>query len=282
MNRRRLPLVVLLSGALFGASHRSTDLGAWVDQAEAALARGDYARAEQLFERAEPRAPDPGRVALGLAAAKYRLALQQPARAVVLLREAEALYRCCLDADYRGRAVALVGLGNCLIRESAARDSEAASSAVEQYAKAERDRPGAELLDIARHNRQRAALLARQIATAPPEKSDRPPPAEDSDRDRKPPESSPQSTDTADRGDGKKAGVRFGKAEPGQIATENDAAPSPGKGDLPPIPDRDGQPPLTATQAREHLEQAARRIIEEARQHRRGATRAAGPGLQDW
>jgi tetratricopeptide (TPR) repeat protein len=283
MSKRLVPWAIVLTGVLFGAAPRSADPGTLLAEADAALARGDYARAEQLFERAEPRATDPGRVALGLATAKYRLALQTPARAALLLSQAEALYRCCLDADYPNRPLALVGLGNCLVRESASRDAAAAAAAAERYTEAEHDRADADLADVARHNRLRALLLARQIATAPPEKSDRPPPGDDPERDRKPPESSPpQAQDAADRGDGKKSGVRASKADAGQVATETDDAPSPGKGPLPPVPDRDGLPPLTPSQAREHLEQAARRVIEEARQHRRGSVRPAAAGVPDW
>jgi hypothetical protein len=274
--------MIVLTGALFGATPRSPDSGALVDEAEAALARGDNARAEQFFERAEPRAPDPGRVALGLASAKYRLALRTPARAAALLSQADALYRCCLDAGYPDREVALVGLGNCLVRESAGRDAAATTSAAERYAEAEQDRTNADLVDIARHNRLRALLLSRQIVTAPPEKPERLPPGEDPERDRKPPESTPQTQDAADRGEGKRAGARAAEADAGQSATPTDEAPAPGKGKLPPVPDREGLPPLTATEARQHLEQAARRVNDEGRQHRRGAARPAAAGVPDW
>src|SRR5207237_10712639 len=69
---------------------------ALLDEGDAAFARGDYAAAAALYERAEPRAHDPGRVALGLADAKYRLA-EASGDPGPELAEAEQLYRACLD-----------------------------------------------------------------------------------------------------------------------------------------------------------------------------------------
>jgi hypothetical protein len=281
MSRPLAATVALLVVALLGATPRWSDPAALRDAAEAALARGNYGLAEQLFERAEPRATDPGRVTLGLATAKYRLALEAPTRASSLLAEAEQLYGCCIAPDYPGRVSALIGQGNCLLRQSAGRDAGAAGVAAERFADAEHAGGATELATIARHNLQRARLLARQIPTAPEQKPDKPPPGDDPDHDRKPPESASQPQDLADAGDGKRTGARA-KADAGQAATPSDESQSPGKGELPPVPDRDGQPPLTPPAAREHLERAARRIMEEARQHRRGNARTPAPSVRDW
>jgi tetratricopeptide (TPR) repeat protein len=280
MKRPLAAIVAVLAGSLIAATPRSIDSAALLDEGDAALARGDYGLAESLFERAEPRAADPGRATLGLAAAKYRLALAMPGRGE-LLSEAEALYRSCLDPDDPDRTLALVGLGNCLVRESASHDAGAAWSAAERFAEAGRGN-NAELAEVARHNLQRARLLARQIPTAPPDKSDKPPSGDDSEHDRRPPESAPQPQELADHGDGKRAGARAANADPGKTATATDETRAPGKGELPPVPDRDGQPLLTAPEARQHLEQAARRIMEEARQHRRSNIRPSAPGVPDW
>jgi hypothetical protein len=281
MNRRLGSLIPLLAVALTGATPGPANLSATIDAADSAYARGDYVLAEELYGNAEPRSPDPGRVALGLATAKYRLALGGPGRTATLLAEAEELYRCCLALDDSRRSEALVGLGNCLLRDAGNRDAGAAWSAAEQFAEARREPGGTELVETARHNLQRARLLARQIPTAPPEPPEKPP-SDDPERDRKPPEGAPRPQDLSDENGGKRAGARPEAADSGQPSTTEDEARSPGKGELPPVPDQDGQPPLTPPQAREHLEQAARRIMEEGRHHRRGAARAPAPGVRDW
>jgi tetratricopeptide (TPR) repeat protein len=280
MKPRPALLFALLAAALVAATPRR-DSAALASEADAAFARGDYALAGELYARAEPRAPDPGRVTLGLAAAKYRLASGAPERAGALLAEAEALFRCCLDADNPRRAEALVGLGNCLLREAAGRDAAAAWSAAERFAEAEHAPGAAALADVARHNLQRARLLARQIPTAPPEKRDKPP-TDNPESDRKPPGGAPQPQDPADAGAGKRTGVRPERAETGQPQTPGDEARAPGRGELPPVPDRDGLPPLTPAEAREHLDQAAHRIVEEARHHRRASARPPAAGVPDW
>jgi hypothetical protein len=281
MNRRKLA-IALLVGSLLAATPGSSDATAELAEADAAFARGDYALSEQLYGRAEPRAADPGRVTLGLAAAKYRLALATPTRAAVLLAEAESLYRCCLGADDPRRAAALVGLGNCLLHEAGNRDAAAAWSAAKQFAEAEQA-PGADGLDGApQHNLQRARLLARQIPTVMPDKPDKPPPGDNSEHDRKPPENGSQPQEMGDAGEGNRRGARPVQADAGQPANAGDDSRLPGKGELPPVPDRDGHPPLTQSEAREHLEQAARLIMEEARHHRNGSVRPAQTDVRDW
>jgi tetratricopeptide (TPR) repeat protein len=282
MSRSRASMVGMLAVFVLGAAPGPSDQASLLEAGDAAFSRGDYALAAQLYARAESRSADPGRVSLGLAAAKYRLALENPVRSSSLLAEAEALYRCCLDPDDPRRAAALVGLGNCLVREAANRDAAAAWSAAERFSEAELAPDAGELAGAARHNLQRARLLARQIPTAPPDKNDKPSSGDDSEQDRKPPDSSPQSQDPGDGRDGRKSGARAEKADAGQSPTPADDSASPGKGELPPVPDRDGLPPLTPTEAREHLEQAARRIMEEGRLHRRVTARPPAPAVRDW
>jgi tetratricopeptide (TPR) repeat protein len=283
MSRRLTSTVALLALALAAAAPEPAGPSALLEEADAAFARGEYAAAVTLYERAETRASDPGRVTLGLAAAKYRLAQEQPARAAALLAEAEGLYRCCLDPDEPRRGEALLGLGNCLLRKAAGRDADAADQAAKHFAEAEHDPHAAALADAARHNLQRARLLARQIPTAPKEKPGEPPPGADTDRDPKPPDRGTEPREPGDAAEGNKAGVAPAKADPGQKPSPTDDQPPPGEGQqLPPVPERDDQPPLTAAAAREHLEQAGRRIMEEARNHRRGTARPPAPGVRDW
>jgi tetratricopeptide (TPR) repeat protein len=281
--RRRLALpLALLAVALVGATPGPADPSALLDEADAAFARGDYARAEELYGRAELRSPDPGRVTLALAAAKYRLALAEPGRSAALLAEADGLFKSCLDPAEPRRAEALLGLGNCLLREAAGRDARAAWSAAEIYAKAERCPGAAALGDTPRHNLQRARLLARQIPTAVPEKPDKQPPDDDPERNPKPPDRPPEPRDAAEPGDGKKGTSGYAKVNSGQTPNPTDDQRSSGEGELPPIPEGDDQRRLTAREAREYLEQATRRIMEEGRHHRRDAPRPSAPGVPDW
>src|SRR5262249_58669213 len=127
-----------------------------------AYRRGDYGRAAELFERAGERATDPGLVAFNLAATKYQLALANEDH-VVLLREAEQLYSCCLRKGDPRRARALYGLGNCLLARGggAALEGGALRAAADAYAQCLAE-PGvaSELAAGARRNPQRARLPA--------------------------------------------------------------------------------------------------------------------------
>jgi hypothetical protein len=210
------------------------------------------------------------------------LALADPAHAARRLAEAEKLYRCCIDPGNPRRGEALIGLGNCLLRSAANRDAPAAWSAAERFAEAERSPDAEALAAVARHNLQRARLLARQIPTVPPEKQERPPAADESRNDEKPPVPSPEAQAPGESGDGSKAGLRPAKSEASGSPVVGDGPTAPGKGNLPPVPDRDDQPPLKPAAAREHLEQSTRRVIEEARLHRRSAVRPTSPGVRDW
>jgi type II secretory pathway pseudopilin PulG len=272
-----LPAVILLIAAVPDAP-----APALLDEADAAFARGDFSLAAELYTKADLRAPDPGRVALGLAAAKYRLALESPGRPGVILAEAEDLYRYCLAETDPRRGAALVGLGNCLLRDAGSRDAAAAWSAAERFKEAENAAANDELQTMARHNLQRARLLARQIPTGAQDKQDKPPQSEDPEKDRKPPENGSQPQEGGDDRANRRYGAQQEAADAGQPSTSSDESRLPGEGKLPPVPDQDGQPPLTPPQAREHLEQAAQRIMQEARVHRRGVSRTPAAGVRDW
>ena len=64
------------------------------------------------------------------------------------------------------------------------------------------------------------------------------------------------------------------------MATEE--RPPPGKGNLPPIPDRDKNLPSSAEATAAYLEKAAERIAKERREHQRRATHVSPPGTLDW
>jgi tetratricopeptide (TPR) repeat protein len=252
-------------------------------EAGAAYRSGDYARAADLYKQAEDRATDPGMVALNRAAVKYRLALADGGEDD--LKEAEQLYRCCTGADDPRRPRALYGLGNCLLLKSGDRDLTAVRSAIgylEQYLReATTDEP---LAADARHNLERARLLALQIQAATPD-SGKPPPDGDTPPDQRQQDRSQDTpnllrTPGGERPDPRAtAGAR--KPDPGQAPRGTDDT-SPGKGNLPPIADQADPAPLSEQDAAEHLEQAARRITEERMTHRQRNARPPASGVRDW
>ncbi len=72
------------------------------------------------------------------------------------------------------------------------------------------------------------------------------------------------------------------KADDGSKPVETDVAPPPGEGHLPPVPDRADQPPLSAEDAARHLDQAAQRILQDLKAHRRSKAPAPAPNVPDW
>src|SRR5262249_7461114 len=101
-----LPVIApaLLSLLLASAAPAATAPRPLLREGDAAFARGDHARAADLYEQAEVRASDPERVAFHLASAKYHLAEAEDSPSSPALREAEQLYRCCLGPASPWRA----------------------------------------------------------------------------------------------------------------------------------------------------------------------------------
>jgi hypothetical protein len=271
--------VVLLAGA-----SPPRDVEALLREAGAAYSNHDYARAADLYEQAEDWATDPGMVALNRAAAKYRLALIDGGAED--LPEAERLYHCCTGAGDPRRPQALYGLGNCLLLKSGDRDLTAVRSAIDCFAQCLREaKPDEPLAADARHNLERARLLALQIQVAK-RGPDEPPPGGDTPPDLRPPDRSPDmqgpvrdpsGDHRADPRSG--AGSRRPDSKQSPRGTEDTA---PGKGNLPPVADQADPAPLSPQDAAEHLEQAARRITEERMVHRQRSARPPAPGVRDW
>jgi tetratricopeptide (TPR) repeat protein len=278
-------LLALLVPALL-AARRGTpaDAEALVRAGNAAFERGAYAEAVRLYERAEAISTDPRLVAFNLATARYQLAQEGDLRA---LPAAEEAYRCCLEAGDPRRARALYGLGNCLlIRASTTRvlDAAALRAAIDRFTLCLRD-PGcdADLAADARYNQGRARLLLLQAPPAPGG-GEEPSSGADSEKD-----------DTDDPGrkndargeDGMGGDGHPDRATPvgpggSDVGARPEGKPTPGRGALPPVPDRPDAAPLSAPDAAEHLEQAAKKIREELTAHRRARARPVSPGVRDW
>jgi hypothetical protein len=279
--------LALLALLLAAASPGGTDPAALLREGDAAFARGDHARAADLYEQAEVRATDPERVAFRLASARYQLALAEGSPASPSLREAEQLFRCCLGPASPWRAQALLGLGNCLVLKAGDRDADVLRAAVRCYEQCLQDPSGDEVLAAdARHNRERARLLLLQVRArrSPREK----PAGEESDSNPRPPERpaaptpNPVGEPGTERGADPNAPAVPVKPEPGQTPVPANEPPPPGPGNLPPVPDQAEPAPLSPADAAAHLEQATRRIVGEGQAHRRERARPSSPGVRDW
>jgi tetratricopeptide (TPR) repeat protein len=256
-------------------------------EGHAAFARGDYEGAAALYERAEIHSTEPARVAYYLAGAKYHLALKTEGSSLEL-REAEQLYRCCLDPADPRRPEALYGLGNCLLHKAGTRDAASLHAAVACYDQCLQSAGDNEMLAAnARYNREKARLMLLQFQ--PPPKG---PQSDSSPRDDMNPQMPrhdlrhPMPVRIGEEGsDGNPdSGSIDGadKPEPGTASTKSNDPPAPGKGDMAPIPDEVDVPPLSAHDAAEHLELATKQVMRERQTHRRRGERPAATGVKDW
>lgn len=275
-------LAITLALSLLGAA-QPPDPEALLREGNAAFARGDFARAAALYERAEVRATDPGLVAFNLAAAKYRLAESDGSPQALL--EAEQAYRCCVEPGNPRRAAALYGLGNCLLLKAGDRDAATLKAAIECYDRCLRQAsPDEALAADVRYNRERARLALQQLlAQSGRPKEDRPSGEDDNpERPDRQPQQSPNGDLGPDGQGGTQAGPAMVKPGPGQNPVQTDERPPGGQGTLPPVPDRADPAPLSPQDAAAHLEQATRRILEERQAHRRGNVRPPAPTVRDW
>jgi hypothetical protein len=279
-----LALAALLAAAPSPA--RAPDTEALLRAGSDALRREDYARAVALFEQAEPRATDPGMVTFNLATARYHLALAGKGGPQTLA-EAEQAYGCCVGPGDPRRASALYGLGNCrLLRASGGGPPDPAGlrAAVDCYERCLRERAPDGLLADARYNRERARLLLAQVV--PDERDDSSSGDERKDQEPEGPDRPPKPEGGGEGGaegaPDSRPGAVPAKPEPGSQPIPTDSAPAPGAGNLPPIPDRSEPSPLSARDAALHLQQAARRILEERQTHRRARARPPAAGARAW
>ncbi len=258
----------------------------WLTEGHAAFARGDYAEAAALYERAEMYSDDPRRAAFYLAGAKYHLALKTEGLSPEL-QEAEQLYRCCLNPADPRRPHALLGLGNCLLHKAGERDIVSLRTALACYDQClqalGRDDP---LTADVRYNREKARLLLLQLVPLPEGMSGDRPPRDDMlnpfpprpDRPPTPMQAGPLGPDG-----NSEAGAAAGAANAEQgAATKTNDTPPPGKGNLEPIRDEVSVPPISVHDATEHLKLAANNVLLERQKYHRRAERASATGVKDW
>jgi tetratricopeptide (TPR) repeat protein len=270
--------VGLMALALVGAAPQDGDDP--LRQGNAAFARGEYAEALALYERAEERAADPGLVAFNKGAALYRLGRW---------REAQLCYLRCLEdqeAPPARRAKGLYDLGNCLLREGAeSQSAKTLALAIEFYRACLGDPAGQELHGQARHNLELARLLWLKARTNPAQDRD---PKEDVPETKKEPEG-PKDGGPEDGGeqDGKPAGKHLSALEKAlqnrQKAKELEQQLA-GKGDLRTLPDSDQLRQMDTDDAAAQLELAAQRILRDQveRRERDAVRRGTNPNVKDW
>lgn len=278
----------LLAFALPGLGlSRRADPERLLEEGHAAFARGDYAGAAALYEQAEMHSTDPAKVAFYLAGAKYHLALLTEGISPELL-EADKLYRCCLDPSNPLRPRALYGLGNCLLHRAGGRDAARLRTAIACYDQCLQSAGEDEALAAdARYNREKARLLLLQFQPppggsnrdTPPDEDDHPPLPHPNARPPLPASMGEQGPDGDEQG---RAIDGAAKPEDGSAASKSNEPPSPGKGNLDPIPDEVDVPPLSPHDAAEHLEQAAKKVQHERQTFHRRGERASAASVKDW
>jgi hypothetical protein len=280
-------LLRALTAALVLVAAGRRDPQTLLDEANQALARGDLAAAVALYEQASERGTEPGLIAFNQATACYRLALAAgPEQRGLRLAEAEKLFRCSLESGDPRRPRALFGLGNCLLQQDGPLDRAALTRAIDCFQHCAEEAQDDALRGDARNNLELARL---RLAQALPPGSN---PQDENNRGTDPENKNPQ-TDrqgstqpqlgtTGDDKPDPRSSATAARPEAGQAPKPADGPPPPGKGNLPPIPDRADVPPLSPHEAAEHLEQAARRILEEQKAHRLRQQRPASAGVRDW
>lgn len=281
-----LAAAALLTALCLSAAAPAPDWESLARQGDAAFGRGDYAAAADLYEQAADRTTDPRRMAFNLAAARYRQALGADADRARLAQEAEQSYRCCTQPGDPRMAPALYGLGDALLLKADARDADALKEAVAAYTEclSEENLDGA-LAEAARHNRERARLLLLQIPPSGARPKEDQPPGDGPPKPPSPPDHPPGSQKPGrDPSHGVKPDPngRPIKAGQGDKPVETAEPPPPGSGHLPPVPDRADLPPLSAEDAAQHLDQAAQRILQDLKAHRRTKAPAPPSNVRDW
>lgn len=242
----------------------------------AAFTRGDYEAALAWYERAEERTTDPGLVAFNEAAALYRLGRY---------RDAELhYYRCREDAAGPRLTRTLFGLGNCLVQQSQGKNARLLGQAIRAYEESlSQGETEADLADDARANLELAKRLLLQAQTSAANK----PPGTDNNPDN-PPDSKAADTQPDDAGNDRAATQPSGKARNPATPRDGQGNPTvvdqttPGKGNLPPVPDADEPTPLAPEDAAEHVRRAAARIAREQHEHRLRTAPPVSSKVKDW
>ncbi len=280
--RSLLFLVPLLAVLVAAAPRADQSADALTRAGNAAVARGEYDRADDWYTAAEERTTDPGLVAFNKANALFH-------------RErfdaAEKHYTRALDdadAPPARRAAALYNRGVCLLKQGGIDKLRAAiNSFTRCLALPPDDQP---LAADARHNLEVAKVLwmaacAKEVKNPLP--NDPPP---DAPPDPRPERPTPQTFDPFDQQDklpgdrnaqaGTPEATRGGAKGGTPRATDQQ---TPGKGIAPVVlPREDKLPDLSPQQVREYLEALAARVARERRDTAALTAPPERPSVKDW
>lgn len=271
---RILPVSLLTGLLLTGGA--ATDPADLVRQGNAALARQQPDAALAAYDRAEERSTDPGQVAFNKAVAYYHKGD---------LAQAEHHFRLArVDAAGPRRATVLYNLAVCLVKQAGERDVARLAEAVALTEGCLSDgNLDSALVANARHNLELAKALwlqararAAERPKEPPANEEGPPPKPAGGNDEPPP---------PEPGPGKPRPTtekRAGPKEPGDLAKSGREQPEAGKGERSAIPDQGEMVPMTEQEARDHLNQAIRKVLEERQAHRQRAVKPPAGKVRDW
>lgn len=277
-------LVILLFGLKLAKGPAPEQL---LQEGHQAQARGDYERAAALYEQAEVYSTDPAEAAFYLAGAKYRLAVKRESPSPELL-EAEQWYRCCLDPADPHRPRALCGLGNCLLHKAGSHDEASLRAALACYDQCLQSAgDDAALAADACYNREKARLLLLQLPPPINGPTSEKPPGNDFnpylprfDNHQAMPMPAGASDEEVDADPNGSPGDD--NPDDAASASKSPEPPPPGKGNLPPIPDEVEAPPLSPYEADEHLQLAAKKVLQERQSHHRRGEEPSAAGVKDW
>lgn len=242
----------------------------WLRRGNTELAAGRAESALIWYAKAAERTPDPGQVAFnqGIALA-----------ALCRFREAELHFRRSLsDAEGERRAKALFNLGTCLVRRCGGIERTALRDAVTALQQALPLAHG-ELANEVITNLQVAEKL---LAQAPPESAGKPPTPETiGDKspkagDRDGGESSDKANVTSEPGKSRRP------VESKESARDTKPAPPPGKGKLPPLPDKVEVATIPPEDLAMHLEKIEQRIAAAKQERMKAKVMKPNPNYPDW
>jgi tetratricopeptide (TPR) repeat protein len=263
-----LPLLAVLVAADPRADQSPDDL---IRAGNAAVARGEFEKAEGWYAVAEERTADPGLVAFNSGTALFHRER---------FADAERSFTRALDdadAPPARRASALYNRGVCLLKQGGLQKLRAAIDSFDRCLALPPD--DATLIADVKHNLELAKLL---WAEARAKEAKKPP-------DPRPERPTPQSLDpfgqqdqlTPDRGQqagGMTEPVRGG-ANGNPRATDEQ---TPGKGTATILGQQDRLPDLTPAQVRQYLEELARRVANDRRATAALTAPPERPSVKDW
>lgn len=281
-DRWLLPLLPLLAVLVAAAPRADVSAEELIRAGNAAVARGEYERADEWYTAAEERTTDPGLVAFNKANALFHRERYDAA---------ERHYTRALDdadAPPARRAAALYNRGVCLLKQGGLDKLRAAIDSFSRCLALPPDDPP--LIADARHNLELAKLLwvaARARESKKPLPNDPPP---DAPPDPRPERPTPQQLDpfgqqdtlTGDRNPqtgGPPEPIRGGqKGDP--LATDTQ---TPGKGNAPVVlPREDKLPDLSPLEVRQYLEALAARVARDRRDTAALTAPPERPSVKDW